>query len=194
MKNNKSRGKAFESYTEQFQLDGAQKVFGASPISGAQNMAKRQQISDQLPQAVSLPPHLYRPSDTQTIDISSLQNVPAGATQILLEIAGRKGSFIKFLGYAIFNDALNLDLIDLVITVNGARVLPLHGNPQQKFKMGLGLGPDLSTLIPVELDLQPNDVLRWTFTNNDVVDIAAGVRMSGYLDQSTIRKTGRFGG
>jgi hypothetical protein len=60
--------------------------------------------------------------------------------------------------------------------------------------MGLGLGADMSVLIPVQLDLQPNDLLEWTFTNNDVVDIAVGVRMNGYFSQDIIRKTGRFGG
>jgi len=184
----------FGSYLDVWNNQNPSSVFQASAIAGAEDVAKRHEISNQMPLGVSLPPHLFRPEDSQTIDISSLQNVPAGATVTLLEFTGRKGSIVKFLGYSIFNDALMLSLIDLVVTVNGARVLPLHGNPQLKFKMGLGLGPDLSVLVPVELDLQPNDVLRWVMTNNDVVDVATGVRMSGYLAQSTTRKTGRYGG
>src|SRR5690606_1256312 len=106
------------------------------------------------------------------------------------------GVFVKFIGYGVFFDALMFDLINLVPSVNGLRVFPFHGDPNSKFKIGLGVGSDLSNtnIIQCQLDLQPNDLLEWTFTNNDVVDVAAGVRMVGYFDQSTQRKIGRFGG
>ncbi len=52
----------------------------------------------------------------------------------------------------------------------------------------------MQVLIPVQLILQPQDVLTWEFTNNDVVDVAAGVRMNGYYSQDIVRKVGRFGG
>lgn len=186
----------FQSYDKRFEskLSTPYEVFGASPIAGPEDLQKRSEASNQYPQSVSLPPHLFIPGDAQSIDISGLANVPPTTTATLLSFRGLKGGLTKFIGYAIFNDALMLDLITLVPTVNGARVLPLHGNPILKFKMGLGVGPDLAVLIPVQLDLQPNDLLEWTFTNNDVVDVAAGVRMNGYFSQDTIRKTGRFGG
>lgn len=169
-------------------------VFSASSIAGPQDIARRAEDSNQRPTAVALPPHLFIPGDSQSIDISALANVPPGATVILLRDVGRKGGLTKYIGYSIFNDSLMLALITLVPKVNGERVLPFHGNPQLKYKLGLGLGADMATLIPCQLDLQPNDVLEWEFTNNDVVDVAVGVRMSGYFSQDTIRKTGRFGG
>lgn len=169
-------------------------VFGASPIAGPQDITNRQEQSNAAPLGVSLPPHLFIPADAQSIDISELASVPPATTVTLLRFRGLKGGFTNFIGYTIFNDALMLSLINLVPTVNGARVLPLHGNPQLNYKMGLGVGPDLSVLIPCQLYLQPGDVLEWTFTNNDVVDVAAGVRMSGYFSQDIVRKAGRFGG
>jgi hypothetical protein len=186
----------FDTYNTNFKSNLQQpfSVFNASPVAGAEDQQKRQEDSNVKPIAVSFPPHLYIPEDAQSIDISELDNVPPGDTVTLLSMTGLKGGFVYFTGYAVFNDALMLSLIELVPKVNGSRVLSLHGNPQLKFKMGLGLGPDLSTLIPCQLMLQPNDVLTWEFTNNDVVDVAAGVRMSGYFSQSTIRKSGRFGG
>lgn len=187
-------GSPFSTYDRNFQQQDAGTAFGASPIAGAADMQKRQDISMQTPASVALPLNLYPPVDSQTVDISALANIPPGTTQDLLVFTGQKGSITRFIGYSIFNDALMLALITLVPTVNGVRVFPLHGNPQLKFKMGLGLGPDMATLVLATLDLQPGDVLRWTFTNNDVVDVAAGVRMSGYLDQSTIRPSARFGG
>lgn len=171
-------------------------VFGASPIAGPEDQKKRKQQSNVMPTAVSLPPHLFIPADAQSVDIRNLANVPPATTVDILTFRGRPGGLTYFIGYGVFFDALLFDLINLLPTVNGSRVFPLHGNPDRNFKIGLGTGSDLSNanLISCQLILQPNDVLRWTFTNNDVVDVACGVRMSGYFDQSTIRKTGRFGG
>ncbi len=169
-------------------------MFGASRVSGDQAAQKRAADSAQNPVAVSLPPHLFIPADAQSIDISELANVPPATTVTLLKFSGKKGGIVNFIGYSIFNDALMLSLINLVPKVNGVRVLPFHGNPSLNFKMGLGLGPDMQVLIPVQLILQPQDVLTWEFTNNDVVDVAAGVRMNGYYSQDIVRKVGRFGG
>lgn len=186
----------FLSYEKQYKQENQTPydVFGASPIAGPKDLERRSEASDQNPTSVALPPHLFIPADSQSIDISALANVPPATTVSLLSFRGLRGGLTKFIGYAIFNDALMLSLISLIPKVNGTRVLPFHGNPQLKFKLGLGLGADMSVLIPVQLDLQPNDFLEWTFTNNDVVDVAVGVRMSGYFSQDTIRKTGRFGG
>lgn len=191
---NRNSGKPFRTFDQRFTSQDADTVFEASPIAGAEDLKRRQDVSGQTPQAVSLPTNLYIPEGAQSIDISALANIPPSTTQTILEFRGRKGNITRFIGYAVFNDALLLDLITLVPKVNGFRVFPLHGNPQLKFKMGLGLGPDLSTLVQATLELQPNDVLTWEITNSDVVDIAVGIRMSGYLDSSTIRKIGRFGG
>ena len=191
-------GNPYPLYDDPFKTTYEQNIdtFNASVVAGKEDIKRRQEISNIMPQAVSLPPHLFIPSDAQSVDIRNLANVPPGQTVTLLEFRGVPGSFVKFIGYGVFFDALLFNLINLVPTVNGVRVFPYHGNPQQGYKIGLGTGADLSNtnLIPCQLDIQPNDVLRWTFTNNDTVDVAAGVRMSGYVDQSTRRKTGRFGG
>lgn len=189
----------FATYDKSYNADlnNPSDVFSATPIAGAADLKKRQEISNQQPQAVSLPPHLFIPADAQSVDLRNLANVPPATTNLLLmSYRGPKGGITKFIGYGVFFDALMFSLINLVPTVNGARVFPFHGNPDQNFKIGLGTGADLSNvnLVSCQLDLQPGDLLEWRFTNNDVVDVAAGVRMSGYFDQSTIRKTGRFGG
>lgn len=194
MTNDRNSGKPFVSYTKGFHEQDAATVFGASPIADPSDVAKQQAVSGQEPTPVALPVNLFIPVGAQSVDISALANIPPDSTATILRFVGKKGSLTRFIGYAIFNDALMLSLLNLVPKVNGIRVFPFHGNPQLNFKMGLGLGPDLSTLVPATLDLNPGDVLTWEITNNDVVDIAVGVRMSGYLDQSTIRVTGRFGG
>ena len=186
----------FDTYNRTWmnEMNRPSSVFSANPVAGAEEMQARQAASNQQPIPVALPPHLFTPPDAQTIDISALANVPPSTTVDLLVFTAPKGGWVNFLGYAIFNDSLNLALINLVPTINGARVLPFNGNPQLNFKLGLGVSPDLATLIPVQLNMQPNDVLKWTFTNNDVVDVAAGVRMNGYFTQGIVRGIGRQGG
>lgn len=188
----------FESYDKPYEANmmDSSDVFNASPIAGAEDLKRRQENSGQMPIAISLPPHLYIPADAQSIDIRNLANVPAGTSVDLMTFTARKGGLTKFIGYGIFFDALMFDLINMVPLVNGVRVFPFHGNPDRQFKMGLGTGADLSNsnIISCQLDLQPGQQIVWRFTNDDVVDVAAGVRMVGYFDQSTIRKTGRFGG
>jgi hypothetical protein len=170
--------------------------FGASAIASTKDQQHRNEISGKYPTSVSFPPHLYIPADAQSVDIRNLANVPPATTVTLLSFKGKQGSITKFINYSVYFDALLFSLVNLVPKVNGIRVFPFHGNPNANYKIGLGTGSDLSNgnLISCQLDLQPNDELVWEFTNNDVVDVAAGVRMVGYLDQSTIRKTGRFGG
>lgn len=198
MKKGNIPGNPFNTYDQAFQNEMAHpyEAFSAVTPVGAEELKKRQEISDVMPQAVSLPPHLFIPDDSQSVDIRNLANVPAGLTVSLLSFTAPQGGFVKFINYAVFFDALMFSLINLVPTVNNVRVFPFHGNPQFNYKIGLGVGDDLSNtnLIACQLDLQPGDVVNWQFTNNDVVDVAAGVRMVGYYSQSIIRKLGRLGG
>lgn len=200
MSNQKKGGSRdpFSTYDASFtqRLQEPDQVFTASAVASKQDQITRQEHSGVNPTSVSLPPHLFIPADAQSIDIRNLANVPPSTTVTLLEFAAPKGMHVKFIQYSVFFDALLFALVNLVPKVNGVRVFPYHGNPQEKYKIGLGTGQDLSNanLISCQLDLQPNDKLTWEFTNTDVVDVAAGVRMVGYVDQSTIRKTGRFGG
>lgn len=189
-------GKPFRTYDQNFHDQSESTVFEASRVSGEAAAQKRQADSNRSPIAVSLPPHLFIPDDAQSIDIRNLANVSPGTTVTLMTFHGRKGGLVKFISYGVFFDALMFDLINLVPKVNGVRVFPFHGNPDRNFKIGLGTGADLSNtnMISCQLDLQPQDLLTWEFTNNDVVDVAAGVRMSGYFSQGIIRNVGRFGG
>lgn len=188
----------FQTYNASFEQNTQKpdQVFTASSVASQKDQQVRQQISGRNPTSVSLPPHLFIPADAQSVDIRNLANVPPATTVELLRFRCPQGQFVKFINYSVFFDALLFNLVNLVPTVNGVRILPFHGNPQANYKIGLGTGQDLSNanLIACQVDLQPNDVLVWEFTNSDVVDVAAGVRMVGYVDQSTIRKTGRFGG
>lgn len=188
----------FDTYESGFKpgLNRPDEVFTASRVSGAEDAANREAISQVLPTPVTLPNNYFMPPDSQSVDIRNLANIPPGQTVTLMSFKGQKGAIVRFIAYSIFFDALMFDLVNMVPTVNGSRVFPYHGNPNRGYKMGLGLGPDMSNsnLIQCQLELQPNDLLEWKFTNNDTVDVAAGVRMSGYVDQSTIRKTGRSGG
>jgi hypothetical protein len=149
-----------------------------------------------MPQAVSLPDHLFIPKTGQSVDIRRLANVPPATTVDLIVFTAPPGQKTKFIGYGVFCDALLFNLINFIPTVNGKRIFPFHGDPQVNFKIGLGLAPDLSNsaMINCQLDMNPGEVLKWTFTNNDLVDVAAGVRMVGYVDVTVIRTAGRFGG
>jgi len=189
----------FQTYDQNFkpELQTPFDVFSASKIAGAEDLKKRQENSNSNPIAVSLPPHLFIPADAQSIDLRELWNIEPGTQDFLImSFKAPKGGFAKFISYGVYLDALLFDQVSLVPTVDGTRVFPFHGNPNRNYKIGLGTGADLSNqnLISCQLDLQPGQTLEWRFSNNDVVDVAVGVRMSGYFDQSTIRKTGRFGG
>ena len=188
----------FVTYDENFtpRMDVPYEAFSASRVSGKEDQARRNAASSVDPVAVELPKHLFIPFDAQSVDLRRLANVPPGDVVNLIDFTCPKGLFTKFISYSIFCDALLFNSINFVPTVNGKRVFPFHGDPQANYKIGLGTGPDLSNAntIACQLDLQPGDQLLWTFTNNDTVDVAAGVRMIGYVDQSAKRKSGRFGG
>jgi hypothetical protein len=188
----------FDTYDQLYkpEVQRPMQPFSASKTSGPADQQRREEISYRQPTPIALPPHLYIPEDAQSVDIRRLANVPPATTVTLLRFVGVRGAITRFINYGVFFDALMFDLINLVPLVDGVRVFPFHGDPQSQFKIGLGTGADLSNsnMIQCLLDLQPNQVIEWIFTNNDVVDVAAGVRMVGYVDQSTIRKTGRFGG
>ncbi len=172
------------------------KVFDAVSTTSKQDQARRIEQSGQMPQSVTLPDHLFIPQTAQSVDIRRLANVPPFATVDLIVFVAPQGVKTKFIGYGVFSDALLFNLVNFIPTVNGKRVFPFHGDPQVNFKIGLGLTPDLgnNALIPCQLDMNPGETLKWTFTNSDVVDVAAGIRMSGYVDSTVIRTAGRFGG
>jgi hypothetical protein len=177
-------------------MDRPWEPFTASSATSQADIQKRKDISYTNPTPISLPPHLYIPEDAQSVDLRRLASVTPGTTTDLIRFTCPPGVMTNFIAYSIFCDALLFALVNFVPKVNGQRVFPFHGDPQANFKIGLGTGTDLSNAntIQCQLYLQPNDVLVWTFTNNDTVDVVAGIRMIGYVDKSTVRKTGRYGG
>ncbi len=198
--NNKRRSpfttyeRGFDTGFEQRPLD----VFKSRPVVSPQDIANQKANSANIdtPTPVSLPPNLYIPESAQSVDIRRLASVPPGTTTDLIVFTAPQSVSTMFIGYAVFSDAFSFDLINFIPTVNGSRIFPFHGDPQDNYKIGIGLAPDFSqgSLIPCQLKMNPGEVLRWSFTNNDVVAVAAGVRMSGYVDSSIVRKNPRFGG
>lgn len=189
----------FDSYKTPFmqRMNKPHQMGIANPTMSPNDVVKREEISYEVPQGVSLPPHLFIPADAQSLDIRTLQNIPASTTNLeLLSFTPNKNDFVKIINYSIFFDALLFALVNMRITVNGSRVFPYHGDPNDNYKIGLGVGSDLSNanLIACQLDLQPGDNLQVMVDNLDTVDVAIGVRFMGYVDKSTIRKIGRFGG
>lgn len=195
-----SRRNPFDTYGKGFKQgmgdSSPLKTFTATATSGKEEQIQRKDESGRMPTPVALPPHLYIPSSGQSLDLRRLANVLPTTTVDLIVFTAPQGVQTKFIGYAVFNDALDFSLIEFVPTVDGKRIFPFHGDPQANFKIGLGLTPDMgnNALIQCQLDMSPGQVLKWTFTNNDVVDVAAGIRMSGYIDSTIIRKAGRVGG
>jgi hypothetical protein len=192
----------FDTYDAPFKQEGHQGIgtFNAVPTSDGKQQQKRQEQVSSGDIVLELPNHLFIPSTAQSINIMRLADVSPGTTDLIVfpgpSYKILRGTKIKFIGYCIFSDALSFNLVNFVPTLDGKRLFPFHGDPQSNYKIGLGLGPDFGNenLIPCQLDMQVGQVLKWTFTNSDVVTVAAGVRMVGYVDSSIITTPGRVGG
>jgi hypothetical protein len=156
---------------------------------------------------VEMPKHLAPPSQAQTVDFQRAAIIQAGFTVDLItftpQLHGILGANVIFTHYGVFNDGLMAWNFAFQPLVNNQRVFPYHGNPMdingnesQNFVIQMGQAPDLSdiSLKLGMLVLQPTDTLIWRVTNNDVVDVAMGVRMKGYIDQGSRRIERRFGG
>lgn len=177
-------------------LDQPLKVFSATSGTDRQVAEKRLAESNLDPTPISLPPHLFIPSTGQSVDISNLISVDPGQTVEILRFTAPLGVATKFIGYTLYTNAINFDDVAFVPTVNGSRVFPYHGNPQANMKLALSITGDLGQngIRWAQLNMQPNDVLRWTITNSGTSPFAAGVRMIGYVDATIIRQSGRIGG
>jgi hypothetical protein len=198
--NLRKRGVAnpFNTYNTEFTNLPAKpfETFSASAVSGKPAQNKREGISYGDPQSVALPPHLFMPEDAQSVNISSERLVAPG-TQTILTFSGVPGSIVRFLSYAFYSTAPSPAFPSQIVpTVNGIRVFPYHGDPLDNYSINVSSGPDLSngSMISCLLDLQPTDKLEWTYFNATGGNVNVGIRMVGYVDQSTIRKIGRFGG
>jgi hypothetical protein len=145
---------------------------------------------------VELPRHLFIPAKAQSVDIRNLASITPGSSFDLLRFTAPPGGTTYFYGYAVFNDALLYNNVEFIPTVDGARIFPYHGNPDDNYKIALGVSSDVSNnaLIQCAIQLNPGQVLLWRARNTDVVDVVMGVRMVGYLDSGNIRGESRIGG
>lgn len=147
---------------------------------------------------VQFPANFYPPAGAESVDVRKLINVPANQlTELLvLSFKAQTAQAATFYKYGIYTDALDATLVEFIPRINGQRVLRYHGDPQNNFKLNLSVGPDLSdgNMIPCQLYVKPNDIITWHVKNLDAVVVPMGVRLTGYVDVSTKRKTMSFGG
>lgn len=149
---------------------------------------------------IELPDHQFIPKNVPSLDFRKACAVPPGSTftspYVLYAWTCPPGSVARFTHYAVYCDGLDADLLEFLITVDGNRVFPYHGDPSNNFKINLGLGPDLSNicLIPANLAMFPGQTLKVACVNTDpAVSAAMGVRFVGYLDSVNKVEAGRFG-
>jgi hypothetical protein len=158
-----------------------------------------------MPQLVEFPKHLYPPAGAKGIDIRRACIIPALTLtdELLMRFVCPQGTAARFISYGLYSDALYFDDIEFKPRVNGSRIFPYHGTPvdvpgtngeQQYFKMGLGLGANLSNanLIAGEITIQPGQVIEWYVNNLATVETVLGVRMVGYFGTGLI--SSMFGG
>jgi hypothetical protein len=148
------------------------------------------------PIPVSFPPHLFPPAGVQGIDIAKNCDVEA-ATPLtdFMFFTCPQGAQAIFIGYALTNDGLYSADTQFLPLVDGARVMPFHGDPQNNYKLSLGHGPDLSDsyLKQIYIILNPGQTFLWRVANASTVKAIMGVRLKGYFNSSVLREPPRFG-
>ena len=188
----------FSTFNKAFDMQqaSAKDVFNAQAASSSEEQRRSLEGANQEPQPVSLPHHLFVPPSAQTLDLRRLSNVPAMTSAELIRFRAPKNMKTVLMSYALFNDALLAANTYFLPTINGNRIYPFHGDPQLDFRISLALGPDMdnAALINGLLYMEPDQELIWTFYNNSGVDVAAGVRVVGYVDNVIQRISGKFGG
>jgi hypothetical protein len=149
---------------------------------------------------VEFPRHLYPPAGVDTLDFRIVRQMDPGEEFNLIDFTPQlfgiqANTYIT--QYAVFNDGLLEANFAFQPTLNGNRIYPFHGNPAFNPPLiSLGLAPDEANyaLINGFLTMNPQDRLVWRAFNKDVVSVAMGVRVVGYVDQTSKRVTTRFGG
>lgn len=178
---------------------GREKPFDYVPSTTPEEaMRKKQSLNEARATPVEFPPHLYIPKGAEALDIRRAADIAALTLTpfLFMEFECPQGATVHFLSYAVFSDgnlALNQEFIP---RIDGRRAMPFQGDPQDNFKINLGLAPDLSnnSLITCQVTLNPGEKIQWYLVNANAVDIAMGVRMVGYVDRSMLRVQSRTGG
>jgi hypothetical protein len=182
---------------------GAGTLIGGTP-AGMSTPQSAQLQAQANPTPVRFPRHLYPPENVRTLDIRIVNALAPGDTFTLINFTPQAygiTSAVYITQYAIFNNGILEEDYSFLPALNGKRIYPYHGNPNNAvqpgtFLISLGLAPDLSdySLINGFFVMNPEDTLTWTATNNSTVITDMGVRVVGYIDQSTVRQTLNFGG
>jgi len=147
--------------------------------------------------AVTLPPHLYIPEGAISIDIIRVCIVlPGTVLDTLMSFQAPDGVITNFIQYGLFNEGEEESLFEFRPEVNGERVYPYHGDPNNNFKIAMGTSADLglNAMRYGYLQMQPLSEIRWRVTNASTIARVMGVRMIGYFMSSQVREATRFGG
>lgn len=148
------------------------------------------------PKPVTLPYNFFAPDGADILDLRTLASVSGGATDQIFKFKTPPNTNVRIIKYGVFNDVLDAVDVDFIPKVNGKRVLQYHGDPNDKFRINLSVGVDLSdnALIPCSLFLRPGDEFTWDARNGSAVEAPLGVRVVGFVDMITKRGEQNFGG
>lgn len=182
-------------FFQQFEKPTVQEIVPVA-VSTKEERENKVALNEKPPVLIELPKHLFIPYNAQSMDLRRAPLVAAGTSETILNFTAPSGAITRFIAYAVYSDGNNAADYEFIPKVNGRRVLGYHGDPDDNFKINLGLAPDLSnnSLINCQLSLNPGDKLGWTLVNNSAFDTPMGVRMVGYLDFATRRANERVGG
>ena len=143
-------------------------------------------------------PDLFVPAGAQSLDIRVAADIAAGTVTptSIMSFTCPIGAMTHFLAYAVFSDGTLAANQEFIPRANGSRAFPYQGDPNDNFKINLGLAPDLSnnSLIECQLTLNPGETIEWFVKNLNAVDVAMGVRMRGYVDYEQKRINARSNG
>lgn len=167
---------------------------GPSPMMGDRNLGNTNTTQEE--RITDFPKHLFIPSYAQSVDLRNLAVITPASSFDLIDFVAPLNGITRFYGYGLYNDALLFNNVEFLITVDGARALPFHGNPNQNYKLVLGVAPDLSnsSIVNCSIQLNPGQRLIARAVNDAAVDVIMGVRFVGYLDSTSTRTDARQGG
>jgi len=184
---------------------GNRTVFQGEPTVSPEDYAKRKARDLLIPQPVDLPDHLYIPKDAQSVDLMRLVLVPNdGLEHLIMSYEVKRGAIAAFQRYALmFNNQNNGAVVTanfyFIPKINGMRIFPEHGDPNDNFKIR-ALPFDFASLNDNRMkfgyvEVQPYQKIEWYGVNNSVLaSTTMGVRMVGFRRSRTGQESTRFGG
>lgn len=129
------------------------------------------------------------PNGVESVDLKVLCEINENTENFeIFSLKAKDNEKFVFTHYAIFTDAEDADTVNFVPSIEGSRILKYHGNPNKKFKLELGLGPDMSNSSLIECNevLTSGQKLVWKVSNlNSTIKVPMGIRMVGYIDKTS---------